>query len=76
MVVIKKTSSIDPELRKGNVTVSYGETLNMGNYESARIDVGVTLEIATHEFPEDTYQIATKLVSEFHKKERQKRIKE
>jgi len=38
-------------MRIVKVSVNYGETINIGNYESRRIDYGATAELAPGEEP-------------------------
>jgi len=45
------------------VKASYGLTLNLGNYESARCDAGVTLPTYVEEI-EDTFKAAWKMAEE------------
>jgi len=46
------------------VTAGYGMTLNLGNYESARVDVGVTLPCYVEEIDE-AYKEAVRLADEW-----------
>jgi hypothetical protein len=47
----------------GSVTVKGGRTINLGNFESARFDCGITLP-CTKETLEATYEFCTKWVSD------------
>lgn len=65
--VIKKGVPNDPSRKKDSVStvgVSIGLTLNMGDYESLRVDTWLTDTVKDNETQEAAYERVTKVVSE------------
>lgn len=61
----QKTIPAEPISTPATITVSSGITLNLGNYESLRIDVGISLPCKpTKKDVEDTYTKALQFVEE------------
>lgn len=56
------TRSFPPESPPATLTLQMGVTKNLGDYEYARIDVGVSVPCSTADIP-DTYEKAKKWVS-------------
>lgn len=52
-----------PEVPRHKVSFSLGYTVNAGNFESLRIDVGLEIEGKPGETPEQTYQRVSDWVS-------------
>lgn len=46
------------------ISLSEAMTLNLGNYQSYRVDVGITLKVKSAEQMEDVYRAAQKFVHE------------
>lgn len=46
------------------IRVNVGLTLNLGNYESARLDAGVTMDIKEGDDPKKVYEEAWKICEE------------
>jgi hypothetical protein len=50
-------------MSKSSVSVSYGVTLNLGNYESARLDATYTTDVPEGQSAEETYEVAWGVVA-------------
>lgn len=46
------------------ITVTLGRTLNLGNYESARMDVGVTVDLDPDDNPSEVFEATYKTAKE------------
>jgi DNA polymerase III alpha subunit len=63
-----KTKTID--VNKGNVRchVSIGKTINMGNYNSAKVDIGIARDLQAGETVESTFKQMDDFLSEWMEK--------
>ena len=51
-------------MRIKTITVSRGVTINLGNYESARLDVSVAFELDETDEPDEVYQKASDFIDQ------------
>lgn len=69
--VVHKGSPIDPNIKTGtpvrSVGVNIGVTMNMGNYQSMRIDVWSADKIRSHETRKEAiFRVANELANALH----------
>lgn len=57
-------SELKSNIPSHRVSVSLGYTVNAGNFESLRIDVGIEVDGAPGETPTQTYERASKWVTQ------------
>lgn len=57
-----KAISEDVGVRPDRISVTLGETINMGNFESKRIDAGLSTDVKPNETSKEAYNRAVAIV--------------